>query len=161
MGADRVDRRFPGLLSGKQKELMESHKKRKGQMVDLEIASAVDKHLEDEFRRLGLEKDYEESCREYVRRKKRAQETERHRILLKESIRFFAVDGVWPLAAGTMRFCMWRLLPKEYRTLVMTSIRLTQIIGAPVVKTGFKIATQELLKKLSALPEPVMTGPGR
>ena len=161
VGADRVDRRFPGLLSGKQKELMESHKKRKGQMVDLEIASAVDKHLEDEFRRLGLEKDYEESCREYVRRKKRAQETERHRILLKESIRFFAVDGVWPLAAGTMRFCMWRLLPKEYRTLVMTSIRLTQIIGAPVVKTGFKIATQELLKKLSALPEPVMTGPGR
>jgi len=37
MGADRLERQFPGLLSPKQKELMEGHKGRKGEMVDLEI----------------------------------------------------------------------------------------------------------------------------
>lgn len=161
VGADRVDRQFPGLLSPKQKELMESHKSRKGQMVDLEIAAAVDSHLEEEFRKMDLAKEYEEACREYVRRKKRAQETERHRSILRESLRFFAVDGVWPLAAGAMRFCMWRLIPREHRKLVMTSIRLTQAIAAPIARTVAMTAARELVKKLSALPEPVMTGPGR
>jgi len=161
VGADRVERQFAGLLSKKQKELLESHKKRKGQMVDLEIASAVDSHLENEFREMGLEKDYEESCREYVRRKKRAQETERHRLLLKESLRFFAVEGVWPVATAAMSLCMWRMIPREHRPLVMTSIRLTQMIAAPIARTVVKTAARELVKKLSALPEPVMSGPGR
>lgn len=160
VGADRVDRRFPGLLSSKQKELMESHKKRKGQTVDLEIAATVDKHLESEFHRLGLEKDYEDACRDYVRRKKRAQDTERQRSLLRESLRYFGVKGVWPLAAGAMELVMWRLIPREHRKLVMTSIRLTQMVAAPIARTVVKTAARELVKKLAELREPVMTDPG-
>jgi hypothetical protein len=110
---------------------------------------------------MGLVKEYEDACREYVRRKKRAQETERHRSLLRESLRFFGVKGVWPLAAGAMEFTMWRMIPTEHRKLVMNSIRLTQAIAAPITRTVVKTAARELVKKLSALPEPVMTGPGR
>lgn len=161
VGADRVERQFPGLLSQKQKGLLEDHKKKKGQLVDLEIAAAVDSHLEEEFQKMGLDKDYKEAQREYVLRKKRAQETERHRVLLRESLRFFGINGVWPLATGVMKFAIWRLIPSEHRKLVMQSIRLTQIIGAPVVKTAFRLTTREIVKKLSALSEPVMTGPGR
>mgnify|MGYP001766661670 CR=1 FL=1 len=160
VGADRVERQFPGLLSEKQKELMESHKARKGQMVDLEIAAAVDTHLGEEFRRLGLEKEYENSCRDYVRRKQRAQETERQRVLLREALRFFGIKGVWPLASGAMELIMWRLIPREHRKLVMTSIRLTQMIAAPTARSVAKTASRELVKKLAELAEPVMTGPG-
>lgn len=161
VGADRLERRFPGLLSTKQKELMESHKKRKGLMVDLEIASAVDSHLEEEFLNMGMGKDFQEDCREYVLRKKRAQETERQRVLLRESMRFFALEGIWPLASGAMRLGMWRLIPSEHRKLVMGSIRLTQMIAAPVTRSMVKTAARELVKKLTALPEPVMHGPTR
>jgi len=161
VGADRVDRQFPGLLSAKQKQLLEDHKKKKGRLVDLEIAAAVDSHLADEFKKMGMQREYEEAQRDYVRRKKRAQETERHRSLLRESLRFFGLNGIWPLAAGVMELAMWRMIPKEHRKLVQQSIRLTQMIGRPVVKTSFKIATQEIVRKLAARPEPVMTGPGR
>ena len=160
VGADRIDRKFPDLLSKKQREIMQGHKTRKGQLVDLEIASAVDDFMEKRFRQMGLEKDYEESCRDYVVRKKKAQDTERDRHFLRESFRYFAVGGVWPLAASIMRFAMWRLIPKDYRKLVMTSMRMTQIIESPLTKSAFKFATKEIIKKLTDLPEPVMTGPG-
>ena len=161
VGADRVERQFPGLLSGKQKELMESHKQRNGQMVDLEIAAAVDKHLEKEFGEMGLSKKYEEACREYVRRKKRAQETEQTRRLLRESLRFFVTEGVWPLAASAMRLTTWKMVPKEYRPLIVKSIRLTQFVAKPkqaAVALGISFA-----KKIKeyAYPEPEPIPPGR
>ncbi|MFZ4776711.1 MAG: hypothetical protein ACOYM3_15175 [Terrimicrobiaceae bacterium] len=158
VGADRVERQFPGLLSAKQKELMESHKKRKGQMVDLEIAAAVDKHLESEFRRLGLEKNYEESCREYVRRKKRAQETDQSRRLLRESLRYFVVEGIWPLAASSMKLAMWRMVPPEIRPLVFNSVRATQVLASPVkaaVVQSIKYIAEKLKEDAFPEPEPV------
>ena len=159
-GADRVERKFPGLLSPKQKEIMDGHKQKKGQLVDLEIASAVDAFLEKRFTEMNLAQEYEQSCQAYILRKKRAQETERHRALLRESLRHFGFSGVWPLAASAMRFAMWRLIPREYRKLVVASMRLTQIIDAPISRAEFVIGTQEILKKLAGLSELIMTGPG-
>jgi len=155
VGADRMERRFPGLLPAKEKELMDSHKKRKGEMVDLEIASAVDAHLENEFREMGLSKRYEQACCEYVGRKKRAQETEQSRRLLRESLRFFVLQGVWPLAAGTMKLSMVRMVPKEFRPLIYSSIRVTQILASPA-KAAVVQSIKRIAKKLKeeAFPEP-------
>jgi len=158
VGADRVERKFPGLLNPKQKELMEGHKQRKGEMVDLEIAAAVDTHLEKEFLEMGLEKDYKQACREYVHRKKRAQETERQRGILRESLRFFVVEGVWPLASGVMKLSMWRMLPPEFRPLISQSIRVSQVIASPTraaISLTANAIRNRLKEELFPEPEPV------
>ncbi len=157
VGADRMDRQFPDLLPKKQKELLEGHKAKKGQLVDLEIAAAVDFQMGKEFRNMGLSKKYDEACRDYVMRKKRAQDTEQTRRLLRESLRFFVLEGVWPLAAGAMSLTMWRMLPKEFRPLVVNSMRIMQVISKPTkvaVNLGAKYIIEKLKENVFPEPEP-------
>ena len=158
-GADRIDRKFPGLLSKKQKEVMDGHKARKGLMVDLEIASAVDDFLGNRFKEMDLDNEYEQSCRDYVKRKKKAQEVERQRYLLKESMKYFTVEGIWPLSMSVMRFAMWRMLPQPYRKLVVASIRLTQFIESPSIRSVINLGAKEMVNKLSEIKQPEMKLP--
>ena len=160
-GANRVEMKFPGLLSKQQQDLLKDHTARKGTLVDLEMASAVDEFLESSFQQMGLQQEYELSCGEYVARKKKAQSTERDRLMLAEALKFFRFQGIWPLATSVMKLAIWRMLPKEIRPIVMQSIRLTQMIAAPIERTIVKTAAKEVMKRLSELREPVMAGPKR
>ena len=153
--------KFPGLLSKQQQDLLKDHTARKGTLVDLEMASAVDEFLESSFQQMGLQQEYELSCGEYVARKKKAQSTERDRLMLAEALKFFRFQGIWPLATSVMKLAIWRMLPKEIRPIVMQSIRLTQMIAAPIERTIVKTAAKEVMKRLSELREPVMAGPKR
>lgn len=160
-GANRIEGKFPSLLAPKQRELLESHKARKGVLVDLEMSSAVDEFLEIKFQEMGFQREYQRSCLEYTARKKKAKHTEQERLLLREALKFFRMNGIWALASSAMSLAMWRLLPKELRVVVMASMRLTQIIECPSPRHLVKSVSLELIKRLSHLPEMEMEGPRR
>jgi|GEM_PF-2877683 len=162
VGADRIDRTFPDLLPNKQKEFLDNRKAKKGKLIDIEIAEAIDRFLERKFELMGYKEQYDKSKKEYAKRKSKSRDTERDRNLIKESFRYFAVEGVWPLAVSTMRLSMWRMIPKEYRILIYASIRAFQIMASPkkaLVRESIRLITGRLEKEFH--PEPEMLPPWR
>ena len=154
-GADRISRNFPNLLGEKQTALLKKRKEEKGVLVDLEIAKAIEESLEMQFLNLHLSAEYERSKREYRHRKIKSQDTERQRQLLKSALKYFTIEGIWPLAATSMKLGIWRMIPREIRPLVMTSIRVMQMIVKPSPAALVKSTAREIVMKLASTTKEV------
>ena len=132
-GADRVNRKFPGLLTNYKREMLDKAiaRKRRENLVDLACNEAIDKALESWIRDRGYWADYERDCAEYAKRKTKAQAEEPLKRLMQASLGHHSRTGIWPLAWQCMSFGMWRMIPRELRPAITLSIRAYQIVRRP------------------------------
>jgi len=153
-GATRVERKFPGLLAPHKKALMDKHlaKKRRDKLVDTAANEAIDDALESWIRERGLWHEYESDCREYVRRKTKAQKEEPLKRLMQAALGHHSRTGIWPLAYSAMSLVMWRMLPRELRSAITLAIRVHQVIRKP--RKAIRLVTTAVLNR-----EPTMRGP--
>jgi hypothetical protein len=144
-GADRIARKFPGLLSTQQAELLAGNLARKDEahLIDVQASRATDLAFESWIKQAGLWNKYVADCDEYARRKKRQQEAEKHRRLMAAALSHWHQNGIWPLAFSAMRFAAWRMLPREMRGPIMLAIRAQQFIRRPI-STGIKAAVRAM-----------------
>ncbi len=134
-GSSRVEKRFPGLLTRKKRELMAKHLERKdtAHLIDCKVSEAIDREMERFIREKGAlcVQEYERDCLEYERKKIQAQEEEPLRRIMQAGLGHHSRTGVWPLAYQAMTLTMWRMVPVELRTAITLSIRAYQIIRKP------------------------------
>jgi len=159
-GADRITRKFPGLLAPQQAELLADNLGRKdvAHLVDVQSSRATDAALEEWIKQAGLWAAYEKDCEEYERRKRKEMAAEKHRRLMQASLSHFHTSGIWPLTLSAMRLNMWRMLPREIRGPIALAIRAQQFIKQPV-KSALKMAMElPALEPRTRLKE--MAGPG-
>lgn len=142
-GADRITRKFPGLLPPHQESLLADNLARKdlAHLVDVQASRATDEALESWIKQAGLWAAYERDCREYERRKRKEMTAEKHRRLMQASLSHWHTAGIWPLAFSAMKLAMWRMLPKEIRGAVLLAIRAQQFIRRPV-KSALSLALE-------------------
>lgn len=150
-GADRVNRKFPNLLTPYKREMLEKAlaRKRRENMVDLAACEAIDDTLEAWIRDRGLWPHYERECKEYEKKKKTAQDQEPLQRIMQAALGHHARCGVWPLAYQAMTFSMWRMIPRELRIAVTMSIRAFQLIRNPSPRRLISMG-----KTLAGLAEP-------
>jgi hypothetical protein len=130
VGAHRINQKFPNLLSKQKKEMLTKALARKDMdhLIDIKVSADIDKAVEDFFIDEGIYIKYEDSCREYTKRKRKSQEEEQYKPLMKASLESFNETGIWPIFYKFMKLCMWRMIPKSLRKPIQMSIRLFQLI---------------------------------
>jgi hypothetical protein len=132
VGCSRIEKRFPNLLSKQKKEMADRAlgRKRKEHLVDVRATLEVDNEIEEYFLEKGgvFLREYENDCRRYCKRKKKSQEEEQYKPLMKASLESFNETGIWPIFYKFMKLCMWRMIPKSLRKPIQMSIRLFQLI---------------------------------
>jgi hypothetical protein len=146
VGAHRIEAKFPGLLTEKKRAQLARHLARKDQphLIDVRCAAVIDRELEVWIRDRGLWSDYQAECKEYCRRKSKAQSEEPLRGLIQAAVGHHARSGVWPIAYNAMSFAAWRMIPREIRGPIMVCIRVHQVIRNPLkaVKIGVRMLTE-------------------
>lgn len=158
VGAHRIESKFPGLLTERKRAQLTRNLARKDveHLIDVRCAAVIDRELEVWIRERGLLAEYQAECREYCRKKTKAQNEEPLRGLIQAAVGHHARSGVWPIAYSAMTFAAWRMVPRELRGPIMACIRVTQIIRQP--SKVFKIGAR-MLADMDRQPE--MKGPGR
>jgi hypothetical protein len=148
VGADRIRRKFPDLLSQEKLEMLEDNlsKKRLEDLIDLKIARIIDEQTEAYIKDTGRWAQYEEDCEAYRVDKARKQKVEKQAKIVQAGLAHFALAGVWPLAYSVMSLAMWRMVPAELRKPVMISIRAFQVLRKPSAVGAISLATMALAK---------------
>ena len=142
VGADRINRTFPGLLSDWEEKRLGEHLKRKDEqhLIDVQLSRRLDRVLEEWIRFEGLEREFEKEKKEYKEKKKKEQKTRSEEKWIEAALDDFAKRGVWRLAYQTMTLAAWRMIPRELRGPVILAIRATQVIRNPNMMTAMKAA---------------------
>jgi hypothetical protein len=148
VGADRIRRKFPDLLSPEKVEMLEDNlsKKRIEDLIDLKIARIIDEETERYIKDTGRWAQYEKDCEAYAKDKAKKQKVEKQAPIVQAGLAHFALAGVWPLAYGIMTLAMWRMVPAELRKPVMISIRAFQVLRKPSAVGAISLATMALAK---------------
>ncbi|MBE2180299.1 MAG: hypothetical protein IAE97_07490 [Chthoniobacterales bacterium] len=130
----RIEQHFPGLLSEGKVANARRNLEKKGDrpVIDLEIQRVMDRELETFFRQEGLCAKYEQAKKRYAGWKRKEEEQEPQRRLIKAGLSYHHRTGLWPLAYRAMKLTAWRLIPRELRAGIMISIRATQIVEQPL-----------------------------
>lgn len=151
VGAGRVEKAFPGLLTPVEKERLDANLKKQNdgrKRLDWEIAFAVDDALEQWIARdPSLVRRLEQDKEKYRLEKLRAQREARYKRLFEEAIDLWSVERIWHLTYTTMsrqmKRAMWRAVPKEIRLPIRAFI-LTYQIAADPLKGIAKILGQKV-----------------
>lgn len=133
VGADRINRTFPGLLSPWEEKRLGEHLKRKDEqhLIDVQLSRRMDQVLEEWIRFEGLEREFEKEKREYREKKKKEQKARTEEKWIEAALDDFVKNGIWRLAYQTMTLAAWRMVPPELRRPIQLIIRATQVIRRP------------------------------
>lgn len=145
VGASRLERRFPGLLTAEKRKRLADNLAAKDQahLIDFLVAARLDREIERYIAEKGVlfQKAYEADLVEYKKRKGKAQKEEPLKKMAQTALGHYNRHGVWPICYRAMTLSFWRMLPASVRGPIMLCIRVHQIVHKPsrVFSMGIKM----------------------
>lgn len=128
VGADRMEREFPGLLGSLEREKFERAMARKGDLLDVRLARCIDEKLARWIEARGLSAKYRREREAYAAAKRKAQGRVAEERIVESALEIFARKGIWLLSYRSMSFAMWRMIPAEVRKPIALAIRSVQTV---------------------------------